>query len=159
MIGLEDSSNHDTLDAHTPVFLYLAEQELSLKGVIRCVFSPASNKLVSACLIFDGGALVAQLGSKPTSEVTSPQETLDEAAQAAANEADAILDSLQMPQMNVLVPSNMVSVVPSSSASEGSLDKGDSCDESFGDHQSDKQDSQDSTTSGMTTRRVQRRDH
>lgn len=102
---------------------------------------------------------MAQLGSKPTSEVTSPQETLDEAAQAAANEADAILDSLQMPQMNVLVSSNMVSVVPSSSASEGSLDKGDSCDESFGDHQSDKQDSEDSTTSGMTTRRVQRRVH
>lgn len=41
---------------------------------------------------------------------------------AAAQAADAILDSLQMPRLAVAVPS-AVNVVHSSSASEGSVDK------------------------------------
>lgn len=131
------------------------KKEVSLTGVIRCVFSPASNKLVSAALTFDSGSLVSQIRSKNNPE--HGQE--DSAAQAAANEADAILDSLQMPRLNTIVPSNVVAVVPpssASSASEGSLDKGDSCDESLGDQATDK--NEDASGTGMTTRRVRRSD-
>jgi len=130
-----------------------AAEQVSLTGVIRCVFSPASNKLISANFTFDSGSLLSQIRSKSNPEHGHE----DSAAQAAANEADAILDSLQMPRLNTIVPSNVVAVVPPSSestASEGSLDKGDSCDESLGDHPSEKH--EDVSSEGMTTRRIRR---
>lgn len=132
--------------------LTLAIFVFQLKGVIRCAFSPASNKLLSASMSFDTGVLVSLVRSNKTVEHT----TDDLAAEAAANQADAILDSLQMPGLNVLVPSNVAVVPPSSasSASEGSLDKGDSCDESLGDQPAGKH--EESSSAGMTTRRAQR---
>lgn len=96
---------------------------------------------------FDSGVLLSQIRSKSLEHTTD-----DMAAEAAANQADAILDSLQMPGLNVLVPSNVAVVPPSSasSASEGSLDKGDSCDESLGDHATEKH--EDFSAVDMTTR-------
>lgn len=129
-------------------FMFL---QLMLKGVVRCVFSPASNKLVSACFTFDSGVLSSQIHVKSFEQTTD-----DMAAEAAANQADAILDSLQMPGLNMLVPSNVVTVVPpssASSASEGSLDKGDSCDESLGEHPSENH--SESSTDGVTNNRPQ----
>ena len=58
-----------------------------------------------------------------------------DAAQVAASEADAILDSLQMPHMPASVPSN-VTVVPNSGTGPASItdgEKEDSSDESNGD--------------------------
>ncbi len=55
-----------------------------------------------------------------------------DAAQVAADEADAILDSLQMPHIGTSVPGN-VNVVPESAASITDGEKSDSSDESNGD--------------------------
>lgn len=55
-----------------------------------------------------------------------------DAAQVAASEADAILDSLQMPHISTSVPTN-VNVVPASAASITDGEKSDSSDESNGD--------------------------
>lgn len=124
-------------------------EQVSLKGVIRCVFSPASNKLISTCMTFDSGVLIA-LSRKNNFTLA----TEDSAAEAAASEADAILDSLQMPRINTIVPSNVVAVVPpssASSASEGSLEKGD-CDDSLGDQPTEKH--EDAAPVGVTTRVV-----
>ena len=140
-----------TIDA-SQTYPFLVSTQVSLKGVIRCVFSPASNKLVSASITFDSNVFLTQLRSKNTM-------VDDSAAEAAANEADAILDSLQMPRLNTIVPSNVVAVVPpssASSASEGSLDKGDSCDESLGDQPTEKHEVASSV--GMTTRQSCRAD-
>jgi hypothetical protein len=90
----------------------------------------------------------------------APELTSDDAAataaQVAANEADAILDSLEMPHIeSSSVPSN-VTVVPASCcgsstgpASITDVEKEDSSDESHGDL--------DDGTKGMTTRRMLRR--
>jgi len=95
--------------------------------MLRCKFSPASNKLVSATMSFDTGAVLSQLRA-----VRGKGDALDaaaSAAQVAATQADAILDSLQMPRFSAPVPS-AVTVVPSSSSVEsGSADKGESGDD------------------------------
>lgn len=73
---------------------------------MRAKFSPASNKLVSAELIFDSGRVASQLATAKahTSETADrcDEVAADAAAQAAANEADALLDSLQMPHLNAV---------------------------------------------------------
>lgn len=61
---------------------------LTFKGVLRATFSPASNKLLSAELSFDTGII--------TSHVDRIQNLMS-VHQGAAAEADAILDSLEMP--------------------------------------------------------------
>ena len=72
---------------------------------MRAKFSPASNKLISAELIFDPNYVATQFGN--VNGRSSSMDICDEvaaavaAAQAAANEADALLDSIQMPQLNV----------------------------------------------------------
>ena len=144
-----------TVTLTMPIF---EPSQLSLKGVIRCAFSPASNKLVSACMTFNTGAFLSQIRSKGNVERASE----DSAAEAAASEADAILDSLQMPKFNTVVPSNVVTVVPpssASSASEGSLEKGE-CDDSLGEQPAEKTDeaAAAAAAAGMTTRRVRRSD-
>lgn len=69
---------------------------------MRAKFSPASNKLISAELVFDTGSLASQLAAA-TAQALSSSDKCDEiaaaAAQAAAHEADALLDSLQMPSV------------------------------------------------------------
>ena len=90
----------------------------------------------------------------PKSNAESSDEVDAAAAQVAANEADAILDSLQMPHIESAVPSNVTVVPPSSASSSGgsvnSLDKEDESDDSVGD-------GADANAAGMTTRRVLRR--
>lgn len=121
--------------------------ELFLKGSLRATFSPASNKLVSAEMMFDTGRITSQLELlMPPSPVASPAisasmplvaqqipspstislapETCDAvaaaaaAAAAAANEADALLDSLQMPQLAAV---SMLPSIPIASVDEKPL--------------------------------------
>jgi hypothetical protein len=75
-----------------------------MRGSVRASFCPASNKLISASIMFDSGAVMSQLQEFLT--IPGSSSTAD--AQAA-HRADAILDSLQMPHINsgvtpVLVP-------------------------------------------------------
>lgn len=104
--------------------------ELTVKGSVKAHFSAASNKLISVSLAYDTGIVMSQVNQIKegcTDEVA--------AAQVAANEADAILDSLQMPNMPSSVPSN-VTAVPSGAgpgpASITDAEKEDSSDESNG---------------------------
>lgn len=87
-----------------------ATAELTIRGSIRASFCPASNKLLSANMMYDTGAVISQL-----QEYLSSDTDATRAAAAAASHADAILDSLQMPQMNKHV--GTVAVVPQSSSS------------------------------------------
>jgi hypothetical protein len=88
-------------------------QELALKGIIRGKFSPASNKLISSSISFDTGIVSTQLRMRTSAAVAAhPVEAQQETADAeAAAQADAILDSLEMPHVDVLVPSSIVSVM------------------------------------------------
>jgi len=61
---------------------------LAFKGVLRATFSPASNKLLSAELHFDTSVI--------TSHIDRIQ-SLIQARHGTVAEADAILDSLEMP--------------------------------------------------------------
>ena len=70
-----------------------APNEITMKGSMRASFSPASNKLISVDMTFDSGAFVQQ--------VQSLGDASNDAAAVAAHEADALLDSLQMPQIFV----------------------------------------------------------
>lgn len=69
-----------------------ASSEATLRGSARASFSPASNKLISVDLDFDTTAFVQQI--EAAGEASSVA-----AAAVAAHEADALLDSLQMPQI------------------------------------------------------------
>ncbi|CAJ1959085.1 unnamed protein product [Cylindrotheca closterium] len=102
--------------------------ELTVKGSAKAHFSPASNKLISVSLAYDTGIVMSQVNQIKEG---SPDEV---AAQVAASEADAILDSLQMPDMPGSVPSN-VTVLPSTGSGPGpasitDAEKEDSSDES-----------------------------
>ena len=70
--------------------------EVVSKGSMRASFSPASNKLISVNITFDTGAFVQQI--EDMGDAASTEAT---AAAVAAHEADALLDSLQMPQIFV----------------------------------------------------------
>jgi hypothetical protein len=78
--------------------------EVLFKGSMKALFSPASNKLISVDMNFDTASIVHQVDSMGIVAAMS-----DAAASAAAHEADALLDSLQMPQIFV----NNVDVAPS----------------------------------------------
>lgn len=71
--------------------------ELVVKGQIRAKFSPASNKLISINLSFDTGAVMSQVNFIANAKENSEADAAAAAAQVAANEADALLDSLEMP--------------------------------------------------------------
>lgn len=73
-----------------------SQNELSVRGSIRASFCPASNKLLSANIMFDTGAVLSQLQEF----MSIPKTAYEAEAQAASNRADAILDSLQMPQLD-----------------------------------------------------------
>jgi hypothetical protein len=94
-----------------------ASSELTFKGIVRGKFSPASNKLLSANMTCDTGAVLIQL-QKMSGTAFQVDAACFDAAQVAASQADAILDSLQMP----CLPAAVI-VHPSSSSSEGSCDK------------------------------------
>ena len=79
------------------------QNEISFKGSMRSLFSPASNKLISVDITFDTGSILHQLQLMGQTVVNyTTEDDVAEAALAAANaanEADALLDSIQMPQM------------------------------------------------------------
>lgn len=154
-------------------FLQGAPMELTLKGNMRAAFSPASNKLISAEIMFDTGTVAAQLQllDAPKGELNDEHDiccgdvvaAAAAAAQAAANEADALLDSLQMPQLGSNVPS-AINFVSSSSLEEGMSgantvsDKDDSSDEGFGDMSSNQFESErPGTDVDIANRRSSRR--
>eukprot|EP00568_Trieres_chinensis_P017617 CAMPEP_0183326546 /NCGR_PEP_ID=MMETSP0160_2-20130417/82456_1 /TAXON_ID=2839 ORGANISM="Odontella Sinensis, Strain Grunow 1884" /NCGR_SAMPLE_ID=MMETSP0160_2 /ASSEMBLY_ACC=CAM_ASM_000250 /LENGTH=978 /DNA_ID=CAMNT_0025494551 /DNA_START=115 /DNA_END=3051 /DNA_ORIENTATION=- len=121
--------------------------DLILKGTMRATFNSASNKLMCAELLFDTGAVSSHLKALMVSPGVA-QQTCDAvaavaaAAQMTASEADALLDSIQMPQLadvpapapaSLHVMSNPPQVVmtapntvTSSAVSVSSNDKGDS---------------------------------
>jgi hypothetical protein len=90
--------------------------ELDIKGNIRANFSPASNKLISVEMSFDTGVIMSQVNhAMKLSE--HDLDTAAAAAHVAASEADAILDSLQMPHIAPSSIPNKINVVPLSSES------------------------------------------
>eukprot|EP00428_Durinskia_dybowskii_P065121 CAMPEP_0170368394 /NCGR_PEP_ID=MMETSP0117_2-20130122/7434_1 /TAXON_ID=400756 /ORGANISM="Durinskia baltica, Strain CSIRO CS-38" /LENGTH=422 /DNA_ID=CAMNT_0010623059 /DNA_START=21 /DNA_END=1289 /DNA_ORIENTATION=+ len=90
----------------------------------------AFNKLISVALNFDTGIILSQMNH--TFKYGHSDIDDVDAAQVAASEADAILDSLQMPHIATSVPPN-VNVVPASAVSITDGEKSDSSDESNGD--------------------------
>ena len=74
-----------------------APNEVTFKGSMSALFSPASNKLISIDMTFDSGSIVHQIESMGNIVLSS----VNDAATTAANEAGALLDSLQMPQIFV----------------------------------------------------------
>lgn len=123
--------------------------ELTMKGNARAKFSPASNKLIAVNMTFDTGVIISQINNLVAKSVDVDADAV--AAQEAANEADAILDSLQMPHIEPSSIPAKINVVPLSSGSTtgSDADKGDSSD--------DDKDDMDEDTQGMSTRRVLRR--
>jgi hypothetical protein len=98
-----------------------------MKGVFRGKFSPASNKLLSASMTCDRGSVFIQLQKLATLTPKSQSKAAGydmTAAQAAASQAGAILDSLQMPCLPTSVPSAVTVVPISSSSVEDSSEKG-----------------------------------
>ncbi|KAL3822360.1 hypothetical protein ACHAXA_001737 [Cyclostephanos tholiformis] len=86
------------MDFHASSFGTVARglaNEVFFKGSMKALFSPASNKLISIDMTFDTASIVHQVDSMGIVAMS------DAAASAAAHEADALLDSLQMPQMFV----------------------------------------------------------
>ena len=107
-----------------------------MRGNLKAASSPASNKLISVSITFDTGVVVSQINHIFKDNDRSNDDVA--AAQVAASEADAILDSLQMPHIDTTsVPSNVTllssSVVSASAASITDVEKEDSSDESNGD--------------------------
>ena len=74
-----------------------AENEIVFKGSMRASFSPASNKLISVEISFDTGCVTRQL--EHLNSTLSAEAASVVAAAAAAHDADALLDSLQVPQI------------------------------------------------------------
>eukprot|EP00522_Entomoneis_paludosa_P003366 CAMPEP_0172472360 /NCGR_PEP_ID=MMETSP1065-20121228/68294_1 /TAXON_ID=265537 /ORGANISM="Amphiprora paludosa, Strain CCMP125" /LENGTH=735 /DNA_ID=CAMNT_0013230495 /DNA_START=1013 /DNA_END=3220 /DNA_ORIENTATION=+ len=136
-----------------------SKHELVMKGLIRGKFSPASNKLLSASISFDCGALAAQLQLHKSA--TGGDEV---AAEAAASQADAILDSLEINHvhLNVVSPSDVSEKGVESSDEQSTTDHPNE-DPNNNNTSVDKQDAKEAAEGegdglGMTTRRVQRRD-
>jgi hypothetical protein len=121
-----------------------------MKGNVRAKFSPASNKLISVVMTFDTGVIMSQ--ANHITQATEHEVDAAAAAQVAASEADAILDSLQMPHIAApSIPSKINVVPPSSGSTTGSS----ICEKEDPSDASDKEEDQDGE--GMSTRRVLRR--
>lgn len=86
-----------------------------MRGSIRACFCPASNKLLSANIVFDTGAVHSQMP-----ELTNTYGDAA-AAQAASHQADAFLDSLQMPHLGRTKGADAVAVVPQGDSSDEGL--------------------------------------
>ena len=131
--------------------------ELQMKGTVRGKFSPASNKLASAAVSYDCGAIAAQVQSKIA---TSPGDEID----VVAAQADALLDSLNIDDvhLNVVVPSDVSVVIASNSAASVITEKAAESSDEYSTEATDtindiKVDAPGDHV-GMTTRRVHRRD-
>ena len=96
--------------------------ELSLKGLIRGKFCPASNKLLSAQVTCDTGAVLLQLhafGSPAAEEKATKQASV---SQVAMEQADSVIKSIEVPRLPTQVPVSVIVHPSSSSSSEGSCD-------------------------------------
>mmetsp|Transcript_25278 Transcript_25278/g.73144 ORF Transcript_25278/g.73144 Transcript_25278/m.73144 type:complete len:804 (-) Transcript_25278:488-2899(-) len=133
-----------------------APAEMVVKGMMKANFSPASNKLNSAELLFDAGCIASQarnLITTPTvvttSQILSSALSMTDKTSAdvdmAVNDADALLDSLQMP--HVTSAGNMSTVVSTASMDGTTTPAISSCDEGEG---------SDAGPSGPATRRSAR---
>ena len=130
-----------------------AVAELTMKGNVRAKFSPASNKLISVVMTFDTGVIMNQVNHIMKAS-DHDVDAAAAAAQVAASEADAILDSLQMPHIEPSSIPSKINVVPPSSGST----TGSSICEKEEDMEEDKEDGDDPDgDGGMSTRRVLRR--
>lgn len=99
--------------------------ELIVKGHTRAKFCPASNKLISVVMSFDTGAIASQVNLINKVKENSEAEAAAAAARHAANEADALLDSLQMPHFeppSATLPGK-INVISSSSSSSSSIEE------------------------------------
>ena len=124
--------------------------EVSLRGTLKAKFSPASNKLISVNIVFDSGILSSQIGRVQKTSGSAPIDSAAVAAQAAASEADAILDSLQMPHIEpASVPTNVTVGNVTDPASITDIEKEVSSDESA-------QSSEESSKSVPAARRAPR---
>lgn len=94
--------------------------ELIVKGNIRAKFSPDSNKLISVVMSFDTSAIMSQVNLTAQVKESSEVDAAAAAAQVAANEAHALLDSIKMPHLE---PSTKINVVPPSESSASSDEK------------------------------------
>lgn len=116
-----------------------APSEMVVKGMMKANFSPASNKLNSAELLFDTGCITSQARSlitTPTVVTTSQilssalsvtDKTTSAHVDMVVNDADALLDSLQMP--HVTSSGNMSTVVSTASMDGTNTPAISSCDE------------------------------
>jgi hypothetical protein len=91
--------------------------EVVMKGNVRANFSPASNKLISVVMTFDTGVIMSQINHIMKVSEHDMDAAAAAAAQVAASEADAILDSLQMPHIAPSSIPTKINVVPLSSES------------------------------------------
>lgn len=90
-----------------------ATSELTLTGVIRGKFSPASNKLLSASISFDTGSILAQTQPLSDTEISSTCGGEDAGHPHQAVVA-ASLDSVQVARLANSVPCAVNVVAPSS---------------------------------------------
>ena len=116
-----------------------APSEMVVKGMMKANFSPASNKLNSAELLFDTGCITSQARSlitTPTVVTTSQilssalsvtDKTTSADVDMTVNDADALLDSLQMP--HVTSSGNMSTIVSTASMDGTNTPAISSCDE------------------------------
>jgi hypothetical protein len=73
---------------------------------------------------FDTGVVMSQVKADRDSDFAADYDFVGD-AEVAASQADAILDSLQMPRLSNPVPTAVTVVPSSSSSSDGSADKED----------------------------------
>eukprot|EP00578_Thalassiosira_sp_NH16_P029671 CAMPEP_0181076734 /NCGR_PEP_ID=MMETSP1071-20121207/576_1 /TAXON_ID=35127 /ORGANISM="Thalassiosira sp., Strain NH16" /LENGTH=813 /DNA_ID=CAMNT_0023157933 /DNA_START=722 /DNA_END=3163 /DNA_ORIENTATION=- len=81
-----------------------AAREVVVRGSMKSSFSPASNKLITVDVTLDTASFVRQVEAAAGGDAAvsaRPSPATADAAAAAAHEADALLDSLQMPQIFV----------------------------------------------------------
>lgn len=135
------------------------KSEILFKGLTRGKFCPASNKLLTASMCFDTGAMASQVQMHQNTTEGTEVESSDD-AQAAASQADAILDSLEINHvhLNVVSPSDISEKGAESSCDEHSTGEHATEEMNIKCNQNTKESKMEVEGSpGMTTRGVQRR--
>jgi hypothetical protein len=111
---------------------------LSMKGMIKAQFSPASNKLISAKLLFDASQILIRMQPILGTAVTSPQCDSNSCLTSVNANFTVKTDIMHAPAMkpcsSVSIPS-AVMIVDNTSSSESSSEKSDpDSDESVSEH-------------------------
>jgi hypothetical protein len=100
--------------SHCTKLLQGLQAELSLRGSVRACFCTASNKLLSASVMFDTGAIHTLINA---ASYISGTPTVYSADQEANHRANAIFDSIQMPHFDTSLSATLV---PGDSSDDGS---------------------------------------